>query len=567
MSHPRHARSAAAGLAALATAAFGTVALSPTASAADSAPAASSQGTDRYIVSFQRGKSAQARAAIRNASGRVVLELPGRAAVAAVVPTGKVSDLRRSGAVGYVEVDRVRTPVSIMPSAAKPDGVGGGKGGGKGKPKPDEPTSPTAPPTASDIADFDGAETLPYGIQTTQANQVSASSNLKKVCIIDSGYYAGHEDLRDPGDGVTGTDDIAKGGRGAGPWNTIYGNHGTHVAGTIAGTDNTTGVIGAFPNAPLHIVRVFGDDENWAYSSTLVAALDDCVANGANVVSMSLGGGRASRTEDRAFASAYSKGVLSIAAAGNDGTTATSYPAGYASVVSVAAVDNTSAPADFSQVNPDVEIAAPGVGVLSTVPSITESSLTSGSTTFPTAGSMEGSAQGSATGTLLDGGTCNTALGFDATGGIVLCQRGEQPFAVKVDNALAEGAVGVVVYNNVDEETLNSTLSGSVDIPVIVLSKAVGENVQSTLLGTTVTITNQTTRPANGYEKYDGTSMATPHVSAIAAEIWSNVPGASAAAVRNAINSTAFDLGDAGRDNATGFGLIQAKKALTALGG
>jgi hypothetical protein len=66
---------------------------------------------------------------------------------------------------------------------------------------------------------------------------------------------------------------------------------------------------------------------------------------------MSLGGHRKSRTEDIAFTNAYNNGVLSIAAAGNGGNRRTSYPAGYASVVSVAAVDADEVKADFSQYN------------------------------------------------------------------------------------------------------------------------------------------------------------------------------------------------------------------------
>ncbi|QWC85202.1 S8 family serine peptidase [Nocardioidaceae bacterium] len=552
----RHTR-ATAGLAALATAAFGAVALSPSATAAGPAvePGAAPGQADRFIVSFERGRAAEARSAIREAKGRVVLDIPGRAAVAAVVPEGNVADLRRQGAVGYVEVDALRTPVSLMPSAAKPDGSGNGKGG---KPAPSEPTDPgtATPPSAQDVVGADG-ETLPYGIQTTQAGEVSAPA-VKKVCIIDSGYYAGHEDLRDPGDGVTGSNDPG----GTGPWNSAFSDHGTHVAGTIAGTDNAVGVVGAFPNAALHIVRVFGDDGTYAYSSTLVAALDDCVANGADVVSMSLGGSQKSRLEDQAFSRAYSNGVLSIAAAGNDGNTRTSYPAGYGSVVSVAAVDENSAHADFSQVNSDVEIAAPGVGVLSTVPSSSVSTLTLADGSTLAGGAMEGSANGSATGTLVDGGLCDTSSPAWA-GKVVLCQRGTITFEEKVDNVIAGGGTGAAIYNNV-AGGFSSTLGAEKSIPAISLSDTQGVTAQGAL-GSTVTVANQTTRPANGYEKYDGTSMATPHVSAIAAEIWSTVPTASAAQVRDAINSTAFDLGAEGRDSATGFGLIQAADALAAL--
>ena len=92
----------------------------------------------------------------------------------------------------------------------------------------------------------------------------------------------------------------------------------------------------------------------WGYSSSLVAALDACIAAGSvagtkTIVNMSLGGPTKNRTEQRAFNSAYDAGVLSIAAAGNDGNTRHSYPASYDSVISVAAVDSALTVADFSQ--------------------------------------------------------------------------------------------------------------------------------------------------------------------------------------------------------------------------
>jgi subtilisin family serine protease len=103
------------------------------------------------------------------------------------------------------------------------------------------------------------------------------------------------------------------------------------VFGTIAGVNNGTGVVGVNPNKQLklHIVKVFGNAGAWTYSSTLASAANKCGAAGANVITMSLGGGAKSITEQRAFDSLQSKGVLSIAAAGNDGNTTTSYPAGY----------------------------------------------------------------------------------------------------------------------------------------------------------------------------------------------------------------------------------------------
>ena len=165
------------------------------------------------------------------------------------------------------------------------------------------------------------------------------------------------------------------------------------------------------------------------YASRLANALGECTAAGADVVSMSLGGGRQSRVEKRAFDQAERDGVLSIAAAGNDGDNRTSYPAGYDSVVSVAAIDAEMAIADFSQQNKDVELAAPGVGVLSTIPWIDDSSLSVGDQTFD-AGHIDGSGRTSGiTGPLADGGLCDTPGSW--AGMVVLCQRGVITFAEK----------------------------------------------------------------------------------------------------------------------------------------
>jgi serine protease len=75
-------------------------------------------------------------------------------------------------------------------------------------------------------------------------------------------------------------------------------------------------------------------------------------------------------------------------------------------------------------------------------------------------------------------------------------------------------------------------------------------------------VTSQVTDPGSGYAFYDGTSMATPHVSAVAALVWSYNTSWSASKVRTALEKSAEDLGTAGRDNNYGFGLVRAKAAL-----
>ncbi len=412
-------------------------------------------------------------------------------------------------------------------------------------------------------------QTVPYGVDMVQARDVwdanrdgavdagAPTGNGRIVCIIDSGLYVQHEDLQ--------TVKI-KGGYPTG-WNTDKCGHGTHVAGTIAAANNGVGVVGVNPGGAagpeLYIVKVFGDDCAWAYSSTLVDAANRCQAAGANIISMSLGGTTKSVLEQNAFNNLNNAGILSIAAAGNDGNTRVSYPAGYSSVVSVAAVDDQMAVASFSQQNADVEIAAPGVGVLSTVPWIATANLVVGGTTY-TGSPMEFSAPGTATGALVSGGLCDTVGAW--TDKVVLCERGTIDFGLKVSNAQAGGGAAAIIYNNVAGGFSGTLGTYVTNIPAISLSQADGQALVASSLGLDGTVTSSTTyNSTGGYEAWDGTSMATPHVSGVAALIWSANPSWTNTQVRSAMTSTAKDLGAAGRDNAYGYGLVQAKAALTAL--
>ena len=110
----------------------------------------------------------------------------------------------------------------------------------------------------------------------------------RKLCIVDTGYDLGHEDLQ------TANISGYEGSFTAGPWDEDGHSHGTHVAGTIAAIGNNgKGVIGVVPNGDMNlfIVRVFGNSGGWAWGSSIVAAVEACVDGGSDIVSMSLGRG------------------------------------------------------------------------------------------------------------------------------------------------------------------------------------------------------------------------------------------------------------------------------------
>jgi serine protease len=142
----------------------------------------------------------------------------------------------------------------------------------------------------------------------------------------------------------------------------------------------------------------------------------------------------------------------------------------------------------------------------------------------------------------------------------VLCERGDIAFVDKVNNVQASGGVAAVIYNNVPGG-FSGTLGEGVtsNIPAISLSQEDGLLIRSTLLGGSGLVHSGA---GNGYALLDGTSMATPHVSGVAAAVWSRVPSATNQDIREALTATAQDLGAAGRDNTFGFGLVKAQAAL-----
>ena len=189
------------------------------------------------------------------------------------------------------------------------------------------------------------------------------------VAILDSGYTASHPDLASvplvaPYNEILKTADV-----------TDVRGHGTHVAGTIAAAaNNGIGIAGIAPGVSLMPVKVLDDTGSGNFSDVL-DGVDYAVAHGASVINLSLGGtltAAAVAAFQPTFDAAAAAGVLVVAAAGNTGDATLDYPAAFDHVISVGATDNaTTNPngiASFSTRNASVDIAAPGVAILSTLP-------------------------------------------------------------------------------------------------------------------------------------------------------------------------------------------------------
>ena len=203
---------------------------------------------------------------------------------------------------------------------------------------------------------------------------------------------------------------------------------------------------------------------------------------------------------------------------------------------------------------PQLRVRGQSVGVVSTRP-FKPSTLSAGGASWIWV-DIDGSARTSVSGTLVDGGEC-TAAGAWA-GRVVLCQRGTVSFAEKVASVAAGGGAGAAIYNNAPGG-FAGTINGSSAIPAVSMSDTDGAAALARV-GNVATL-DSTAGVGNGYEAYDGTSMATPHVAGVAALVWSLNPTRSAADIREALQLTAIDKGAAGQGNAYGFGIVQAKAA------
>ncbi|WP_096188791.1 S8 family peptidase [Evansella halocellulosilytica] len=215
------------------------------------------------------------------------------------------------------------------------------------------------------------SQTTPWGItrvQAPDAHQMGYSGNGVKVAILDTGIDASHPDLQA---NVQGGYSVFSDSANNNPFYDGDG-HGTHVAGTVAAANNGGGVLGVSHQADLYAVKVLDNNGGGSYSG-IAQGIEWSINNDMDIINMSLGGSAHSSILEAYSNLAYNEGILVVAAAGNSGNAwgigdTVAYPAKYDSVIAVAATDQNNNRASFSSHGPAVELSAPGVNVLSTVP-------------------------------------------------------------------------------------------------------------------------------------------------------------------------------------------------------
>jgi len=203
---------------------------------------------------------------------------------------------------------------------------------------------------------------LQYGLVNIRAPQgwdLATGSTAVTIAIVDTGVDLSHPDLTNklvPGYDFVNDDANPQDDNG----------HGTHVAGiAAAASNNSIGIAGTSWGARIMPVKVLNSSGGGTYANTALGVLW-AVDHGAQVINLSLGGTGPSSVLADAINYAHSRGAIVLAAAGNTGANFVLYPARYPNVVAVAKTDSTNN-WDASNYGPEIDLAAPGTAIYSTI--------------------------------------------------------------------------------------------------------------------------------------------------------------------------------------------------------
>jgi thermitase len=273
------------------------------------------------------------------------------------LPTGLTTDNTFQGA-DVLRVDRVldfarvatRTPADFLARTTSDDRV---------RYVEPDPVRKLIEYTPNDP--FFSSQYGPQQVRAPEAWDTTLGDMDARVCIVDTGVRYTHEEIA--GSRWLGGFDYVNNDADPADDN----GHGTHVAGTAAGSiDNAKGIAG-IGNVGIHGVKVLNASGDGAWS-WVASGIRWCADNGGPrvVISMSLGGGVGAQVLQDAVIYAQSRGALQVAAAGNGGpcSNCIGYPAKYPEVIAVTCTDSAKNQCIFSSDGPESELAAPGQGIL-----------------------------------------------------------------------------------------------------------------------------------------------------------------------------------------------------------
>jgi len=305
----------------------------------------------QLLVKFKPGLGGSDMAAMHTMTGASVLYVINRIGVqvVAVPPQELATHLeiyRRSPLVEYAEPNYLAT---INPADFTQDSTSS------------LPFAPLRPSTLSVSDPRLGEQWALSKMQVPNAWDYSTGNPDVLVAVLDTGADFSHPDLAGklvPGYDFVNQDDNPQDDHG----------HGTHVSGIIAAaTNNGIGIAGVSYNTRVLVVKILnaqGVGTHADIAQGIIWAAD----HGARVINMSLGGTQGSQTLQDAVNYAWDHGVVIVAAAGNSSTNTPSYPGAYENAIAVAATDQNDGRASFTNYGSFwVDVAAPGVGILSTI--------------------------------------------------------------------------------------------------------------------------------------------------------------------------------------------------------
>jgi len=291
------------------------------------------------MIGFRQPVGPTERELITSAGGEIYHEYRLIPAVAARIPLPTLTALRQNPLVTYVEENSEVTSIDppYLPALSAASVV-------------------SSAATAGDEYDHS------WGVQhigSRIAHDQGITGKEIKIAVIDTGIDYNNTDLDD---NYRGGYDFVHDDND--PLDDSFNSHGTNVAGIIAAERNGTGVVGVAPEASLYALKVLTGFGSGLTSDT-VAAIQWAVDNNMDIINISIQGEHKESLK-AACDAAYNAGLLIVAAAGNSNGGAVSYPASYQSVIAVTGTDQEDNTGSFAPLGPEVELAAPGVSILST---------------------------------------------------------------------------------------------------------------------------------------------------------------------------------------------------------